>query len=62
MIVTSMRMLLTWSTSPKLTPVAFIIACIAGTGPIPMIVGSHPAAPYPTIRARGVRFSLHTTV
>ena len=30
-------------------------ARVAGTGPMPMIVGSQPATPQPTMRARGVR-------
>ena len=33
---------------------------MAGTGPIPIMVGSQPATPYPAIRARGVRLYFAT--
>ena len=43
------------STSARLIPVALHIALVAGTGPIPIIVGSQPDIPYPTILASGTK-------
>ena len=35
-------------------PAFFNAFCVAGTGPIPIILGSTPAAPIPATRAMGV--------
>lgn len=43
------------SRSWMVSPAFFKAFCVAGTGPIPMILGSTPAAPIPATRAMGVR-------
>ena len=42
-------------------PVISMARCVAGTGPMPMILGSQPLTPHPTRRAIGFRpfFSAH---